>query len=807
MRHPHLLFNPAPLTLAIALAISTPGLVHAQAATTDKPVAISIAAQPLDAALNELAAATGVPVAFSPALVAGKKAPAVKGNLTPREAVNQLLSGSGLVATQEGGSMVIKAARSPGEQGAMLPTVTVKAAAETETATGPVRGYVAKRSTTGTKTDTSIIETPQSISVLGRQEMEDRGALSVMEALRYVPGVVGERAGVDTRGQEDWLNLRGFSGFGTSLYQDGLRMNTDANNYTNQRSESYGLERVEVLRGPASVLYGKGDAGGIVNRVSKRPRTDAPREVEVQFGNRNRRQLAADIGGAADEQGTVLYRVVGLGVAADTQDEYANGDAVSNSRMYLAPSLMWAPSQNTSLTILSEFFRDRNDGFAFRYSPPGASSRKASSVLVGEPSFTGYDQDQAAIGYQFEHRLNDSWTVRQNTRLSNIDVTYRRITARSLASDGRTLARRVRVFEENSKQLAIDTHIEGRLNTADVEHKLLFGLDAERLKTSNLAFSGEVGALDILNPVYDQATTVSPTVDIGDSRQHFHQWGFYAQDQMRLNRNWLVTLGGRMDWTSVESLDHMADTAIEQKDNKFTGRLGINYITQSGWTPYFSYATSFLPTLGLDANGNTFKPTQGKQYEVGVKYSPDSGRSLFTAALFDLRKNNVLTIDPDDPDFQVQKGAIRSRGLELEAKTPIARGLDLLANYTYNDVKITKSNDVDLGKTPTATPTQTASAWLNYRFQAGDWRGLGIGLGVRHVGSTYSDEANQSRTPSFTLFDAAISYDTGPWRLALNVSNLMDKEHVVNCIESVGGSKICKYGQERTVVLSAKYRF
>lgn len=408
MRHPHLRFNPAPLTLAIALAISAPGLVHAQAAATDKPVAISIAAQPLDAALNEFAAATGVPVAFSPALVAGKKAPAVKGNLTPREAVNQLLSGSGLVATQEGGSMVIKAARSPGEQGAMLPVVTVKAAAETETATGPVRGYVAKRSTTGTKTDTSIIETPQSISVLGRQEMEDRGALSVMEALRYVPGVVSQVYGADTRGQDDWLNLRGFSGFGTSLYQDGLRMNTDANAFANQRSEPYGLDRIEVLRGPASVLYGKGDAGGIVNRVSKRPRADAPREVEIQLGSRNRQQVAADIGGSLDEQGKVLYRVVGLGLTADTQDRYISGDQVSDTRLYLAPSLTWTLSKDTSLTIMSEFLRDRNDGFAFAYTPPGASTRMSSSILVGEPKFTGFDHDQAAIGYLFEHRLNDA---------------------------------------------------------------------------------------------------------------------------------------------------------------------------------------------------------------------------------------------------------------------------------------------------------------------------------------------------------------------------------------------------------------
>lgn len=222
---------------------------------------------------------------------------------------------------------------------------------------------------------------------------------------------------------------------------------------------------------------------------------------------------------------------------------------------------------------------------------------------------------------------------------------------------------------------------------------------------------------------------------------------------------------------------------------------------------YFSYAESFLPTIGRDANSNAFKPTQGKLYEVGVKFTPDNGRSLYTAALFDLRKDNVLTIDTANPDYQIQKGAVRSRGLELEAKTAITRGLDLIANYTYNDVKVIKSNDVDLGKVPTSTPKQTASAWLNYKVQTSDWRGLGIGIGVRHVGATYNDAANSSRNPSFALLDAALHYDTGPWRLALNISNLTNKEQVAACFESVGGGNQCLYGQKRTAVLSAKYRF
>jgi len=687
----------------------------------------------------------------------------------------------------------------------MLPAVRVEA--DQQSATGPVPGYVAERSLTGTKTNTPLTETPQSISVIGRDELDDRGALSVVEALRYVPGVASQTNGADTRGQDDWINLRGFSGYGTSLYQDGLRMNTNAGGFASQRSEPYGLERIEILRGPASVLYGKGDAGGIVNRVSKRPAVDSPREMEVQIGNRDRRQLAVDLGGAADDQERVLYRVVGLAMSADTQDRYANGDEVSDTRLYLAPSLIWKPSQDTSLTLLSELIRDRNDGFAFRYAPPGTSTRKSSSLLAGEPKYSGFDQNQAAIGYLFEHKLNSAWTLRQNTRLSDVDVTYRRITSRSLEDDGRTLQRRVREFKEDNRQIAVDTQIEGQVQTGSVEHTLLIGLDAERQNNRSLAYTGETGPLDIHHPMYGRPVTVSPTADFDDSRQRLRQLGLYVQDQVRLTPNWLITLGGRMDWTTLRSLDYLADSDTEQKDNKFTKRLGINYLTGTGWTPYFSYAESFLPTVGRDAASTPFKPTEGKQYEVGLKFMPDNRRSLYTVALYDLRKTNALTADTANPDFQSQNGAVRSRGIELEAKAALAPGMDLIATYTYDNVKITKGNGPEKGKVPTATPKQMASAWLNYRLQESALRGLSVGFGVRYVGSTYNDAANTSKTSSFTLLDTALQYDSGPWRVALNVQNLADKEYVSTCYASVGDGNQCLYGQERTAVLSARYRF
>lgn len=698
-------------------------------------------------------------------------------------------------------------AQEPGQADIVVTLPTVRVEADRDSATGPVSGYVAERSLTGTKTSTPITEVPQSISVIGRDELDDRGALSVVEALRYVPGVASQTYGADIRGQDDWINLRGFSGYGTSLYQDGLRMNTNAGTFASQRSESYGLERIEVLRGPTSVLYGKGDAGGIVNRVSKRPAADSAREIEVQIGNEDRRQLAVDVGGALDQEERILYRIIGLGMNADTQDRYASGDEVSNTRRYLAPSLTWKPTPDTSLTLLSEFLRDRNDGFAFRYAPPGASTRKSASLLEGEPGYSGFDQDQATVGYLFEHKLSSAWTLRQNTRLSEVDVTYRRIMSLSLEDDGRTMQRQVRKFKDENRQIAIDTQVEGQVKTGSIAHTLLFGLDAERQNNARRVYTGETGPLDIYDPVYGQPVKVSPIADFDDSKQRLRQLGLYVQDQIKLTPHWLITLGGRMDWTTLRSLDRLTETDTTQRDNKFTKRLGISYLTGTGWTPYFSYAESFLPTVGRDADNTPFKPTEAKQYEVGLKFTPDNGRSLYTVALYDLRKTNALTVDTTNPDYQTQNGAVRSRGIELEAKAALAPGMDLIATYTYGAVKITDSNGPDKGKVPTATPKQMASAWLNYRLPDSVLRGLGIGIGVRYVGSVYNDEANTWKTPSFTLFDAALQYDTGPWRFALNVQNLADKEYVATCYQSVGDGSQCQYGQERTVVLNARYRF
>ncbi|WP_343293955.1 TonB-dependent siderophore receptor [Vandammella animalimorsus] len=797
------------LSARSAQAQTAAAITTATQATTPATRHYHLPAGPLGASLAAFAGQAGLLLSFDPALTQGRQAPALQGRHSPQSGLAELLAGSGLQAEQQAdGSFTLRRAPAParaaGASAQTLPAVTVQAAPET--ATGPVTGYAARRSATATKTDTPLVETPQSVSVMGRDEFEDRGARSVMEAVRYTPGVVSHVYGAYTRGQDDWINLRGFGGFGTALYQDGLRMNADAGGFASQRSEPFGLERVEVLRGPASVLYGKGDAGGMVNRVSKRPRADAVRELEVQLGNHRRRQMAADVGGPLNAQGTLRYRLIGLGMAENAQDRYANGYHVNDKRLYLAPSLTWQPSADTSLTLLSEFIHDRNRGFAFTYTPLQAPQRRASAFLLGEPAFTGFKHRQAAIGYQFEHRFSPVWSLHQSARLSRVAVHYPRINAGALGDDGYTLARRVHVFDETNRQINLDTHLQGKLRTGSVAHTLLLGLDMERQTLDALAASGRAAPLDIRRPLYGQPVSVSPEADWNNTRQRLRQTGLYAQDQMRLSSQWLLTVGGRMDWARLHSDDFLENTSQRQRDRQFSGRVGLNWLLPSGWTPYASYAESFLPTVGRDAHGNTFKPTRGKLFELGVKYAPEGGRQLFTAALYDLRKTHVLTTDPDNPDHSKQTGAIRARGIELEAKAALSRQWEMLANYTYNNIRVRRSNDGDVGKVPVHTPRQTASVWLQWRAPQGRLSGLGAGLGVRHVGSNFNDAANTWKNPSATFIDAALTYDRGPWRFGLNVTNLGNKEQRTSCFELDGGN-LCGYAQVRTVVLSAKYRF
>jgi iron complex outermembrane receptor protein len=804
--------TPAPLALALALAIalalaSTPLWAQAQTQTPAQgaPQQISIAAQPLAEALNDWARQTRLQLVVQQSLVAGKSAAAISGKLTPRQALDRLLAGSGLAASMEGNAAVIKTA--PASGSSTLPAVTVVANGD-ENATGRVQGYVARRSATGTRTDTPIVETPQSISVITADRIEAIGAANLKDALGYTPGVSTTTYGADSR--YDWISLRGFDAYSPGFYLDGLPLRNNST-WGVWRTENYGAERIELLRGPSSVLYGMSGPGGVVNVVSKRPTAEPVRELQLQLGDHNRKQVAGDFSGALDADGKVLYRITGV-----LRDAQLPALKEADDHTYIAPSLTWKPSGDTTLTLLSQFTRTRSGVYTRARPKIGSLEPTAigtyipSNLFVGEPGFDRFNQDQEMVGYQFEHRIDDTWTVRQNARYAHQKLDYQGTQLSGFATvnpgfsadpaNFQLLARSVFGSRENIGAVALDNQAQADFRVGGTQHKVLVGLDYQRTRIDQFTFSG--GSASLLNayaPVYGGPIEVPQPYFNGITR--LTQTGVYLQDQVKWGDRWTLTLGGRYD-SAESTIDSRLDGSRQRiRDHKFTSRAGLVYLHPSGWAPYLSYSESFAPTGVIDpVSGDPFKPESGKQYEAGIRYQPPGRKEMYSAAVFDLRRKNYISYDGNF--LPKQTGEISVRGLELEATTELMARLNLTASYSYTPraVVTASANPGEVGKQATAVPRHRLSVWADYRFA----NGVKVGLGARYTGSNYGDGESvaPNRVPASTVFDAMVGYDIDRWSLALNLRNLTNKTYIANC-----GYGNCYYGYPRTAVATATYRW
>ncbi|WP_066474982.1 TonB-dependent siderophore receptor [Bosea sp. WAO] len=678
-----------------------------------------------------------------------------------------------------------------------------------ERANGPVDGYVARRSATATKTDTPLIETPQSVSVVPRAQMDDQGVQSVSQAVRYSAGVLGETR--LSSGRYDSVFIRGFGGSGGGAgfinNLDGLRLQRGVN-FLVPIGEPWGLERVEVLRGPSSVTFGQVKPGGLINMVSKRPQEQAHGEVQVVLGSFERRQLAFDIGGPVTADKTILYRLVGLGRAADTQVDFTKEE-----RLYIAPSLTFQPNAATSLTLLTSYQRDPETGF-YGFLPsigtalPNRNGRIRSNFFPGEPSYEGYARNALNLGYAFEHRFNEVFSFRQNARYSDLDLRNRTVAAASLGANQRTLTRRVTASNEKAQTFGVDNQLQADFRTGPLTHKLLFGVDG--YWADGTAFTGAGGVvqtLDAFAPVYGRRPFAVPAVP--GTAQLTEQYGVYLQDQIKLDRLSLL-IGGRFDRAMARTRNMTNGALTKQDDTANTGRVALMYNFDNGLAPYASYSTSFEPVAGTTFARTPFKPTEGEQFEVGLKYEPPGYNAFFQASVYDLTQTNVATADPNNVGFQIQTGEVRARGFEFEARATVLESLDLIAAYAYTDAEVTKSTGVDLGKRPTVVPRHMASLWAHYTFKTGLFSGLGLGAGVRYVGNGAGDPGNTFFTDDYALVDAAISYDLGAanaamkgWKVQVNAQNLLDKEYVAGCYAAVQ----CSFGLRRTVLATLSYRW
>lgn len=688
-----------------------------------------------------------------------------------------------------------------------------------ESAWGPAPTIAAKQSATGTKTDTPLVKTPQSVSVVTQQEMEMHAVSSVKSAFNYTTGVMTGNRG--SSNVIDALSIRGFSETNTNQYLDGLKLQGD--NYSEFAIDPYFLERAELLRGPVSVLYGKSNPGGVVSLVSKRPVTETLREVQFQMGSDNLFSTGFDFGGAIDDDGIYSYRLTGLASSQDAQQ-----DMNKEKRYAIAPSFSWQPDKNTRFTLLTYFQNEPETGYY------GWLPRQGTVVPITDASGrqhklpTDFDEGENSnkisrntkmVGYNFEHSFNDTWSVRQNLRYADLRTDYRSIYGSGFDNATQEIERGAAFSDERLNQFALDNQVQAKFATGQVDHTLLMGVDFQRTRNDIDGQFGSASNLSAINPQHGD-DSYTPYSDPYQRLNKQRQTGLYTQDQLEWDR-WVLTLGGRYDYAMASTYNRVTSSEDKQNDQAFTWRGGLNYVFDNGIAPYFSYSEAFLPNSGSTWEGLAFDPSRAKQYEAGVKFLPKDRPISITAAVYQLTKTKNLTADPNtEHSFaSVQSGEIRSRGVELEAKAAVNANVNLTAAYTYTDAEYTHDTLLK-GKTPVEVPKQMASLWADYTFNETALSGLTIGSGVRYVGqskSLYSqtddnDAAGTSNknfnVAGYTTVDAAVKYDLARFGLpgssiGVNVNNLFDRDYVASCYREYA----CYWGAERQIVGTATFRF
>jgi iron complex outermembrane recepter protein len=676
---------------------------------------------------------------------------------------------------------------------------------------GPINGYVATRSMTGTKTNTPIMETPQAISVIGREEIRDQKPQSLAEALHYAPGVNAQFFGSDTR--NDWFKVRGFDAQDVGFFMDGLQLFSTG--FATWKLQTWGLERIDILRGPSAVLYGGSGPGGIINAISKVPSFVQSNTVEAGINSFGNAYTAFDFTGpfmTADGPSKELaYRVLGSIRNGGTQTDFT-----PDNSYFIAPSFTYQPDLDTRFTVLASATRyDTRPQNFLPYIGTVANApfgRIPTSLYASDPANDTFKREQEMIGYQFEKNLTASLTFRQNARFAHDDVTLHLLLGNNYIGSPpdpatATLSRFNSFSRDIANQANLDNQFEYRFNTGAIEHTALVGVDLKHYQIDDLqSFDFATPPLNLLAPTYGYDGGFPGTVFL-DRTITQKQAAIYGQEQMKIGKLTLV-FSGRNDWVDTD-LNNRIGASQSRDDSRFSGRVGAIYNTDVGIAPYISYSTSYNPVIGTNAGtGLLLIPETGQQTEVGVKVKPSWLDGYFAADVFDLKRQNVLTTTPITTPAglaqSLQTGEVTSRGVELEAVANITPELKVRGSYTNFRIFVSKDLDSSLiGNVPTNTPSEIAALWSDYTFKSGWLSGFGFGGGVRYNGHSYADVANTMEVPSFVVGDAALHYEIDRWRFALNVTNIADKIYVAGC----SSASACFYADRRRATLSATYKW
>jgi iron complex outermembrane recepter protein len=633
-------------------------------------------------------------------------------------------------------------------------------------------GYRVPNSTTATKTDTPIRDVPGNIQVIPREVIEDQGAVRINDVLRNVSGV---NFSTDAGGRSPTYNVRGFEAI---QFKNGLREDRQFN--TRTYPETANIEQIEVLKGPASVLFGQAQPGGIINFTTKRPLPEPFYQIDFTAGSYDFYRPTLDFSGPLNSDGTLAYR---LNAAYEHAESFR--DFVSTERYFIAPVVSWRISPNTSLTFEGEYLRDRRPIDRGLVAVGDEVADIPLSRFLGDPSYE-QEMDEFRTYLYLDHRFSENLSLRTALRYTSSKEIYNSVEANELEADDRTLLLARYFGGQYYETYTLQNDLTWKFNTGAIAHTLLFGVELARQTGRYFedATAAESPSIDIFDPdyesVFDFPFSLEPDPAYNGGKLSSDTIAFYLQDQIAFTDNLKLVLGGRFDsFDSEERYPGDPTLNVDTEASEFSPRVGIVYQPIQPISLYANYSRAFIPQTGRLTGGGAVEPEIGEQYEVGVKGEFLDGRLASTLAFYDITKSNVLTDDANnpDPDFSIQVGEQQSKGFEFDVSGEILPGWNVIASYAYTDAEISADNTYAVGNRLNNVPFNTASLWTKYTIQSGSLAGLGFGAGIFYVDSRAGDLDNSFTVPDFTRVDAAIYYERDNFKAALNFKNLFDVEY------------------------------
>ncbi|MGZ4969987.1 MAG: TonB-dependent siderophore receptor [Methylobacter sp.] len=736
----------------------------------------------LASALNSFAEKTGVELSYPASLVAGSKVKQLKGSYSVQEGLNELLRGTGLTYRLTGDNSVtlqkVAVAEPPLSSTPTMKPMTVSSKRNTES-----QGYSVSNASTGTKTDTPLFDTPISVQVVPKAVIDDQQAIGLENTLKNVSGVA-KNWGFGADGNEN-IYIRGFANGVNSqgnIYRDGVLTPNTPISLAN-------AERVEVLKGPSAMLYGRAQPGGLVNIVTKRPKTDAYYSLQQQFGSYDTYRTLLDATNKITQDGSLAYRINYEHLDTNT---FRNNHP--NTRDFVAPSLTWKITDKTQLDLDFMYQNVKavtDSGIPYDLQLSGVIPGKIPLNFSGNEPTDYANKESYTGGVTLTHDFNKDWKVRAKYSTHNQDTAIAQTSSNANADLLGNLQRGFQKTTDNFDNQYGTIDITGHFATGPFKHAVLIGSDYyHSVEKSRSSVNMAAPTINVFNPQYGFTGFDLPLVNGNNVTNDWY--GIYAQDQISLWDQWHLLMGGRFDnaKTSRYNLQGIANNHTDT-DN-FSPRIGLLYQPVSWLGAYVNYVNGFNAfNPGIPLNGSSFEPERSKEMEFGLKGEWLDGRLRSTLAFFELTKTNIKSQLPAPfNNFYSTTGAARSQGIEFDLQGQLTDDWNVIGTYTYMDATVIAGNDSPFSGVGKAgnrlenIPRSAASLWSTYDFSRFGAQGFSAGAGVYLVGDRSGNVDNSFNIPGYARVDSMLKYrhKVGPSNVTVqfNIENLLNKEYMAS---------------------------